>query len=57
MDTLALLATVLPVAVLAALLCATLVCLAAILRAHRDDVVAVLLALPAVVAAMLRRKR
>ncbi|MFJ6363480.1 hypothetical protein ACIQIE_20150 [Streptomyces globisporus] len=57
MDALTLLATTLPVALLLALLCATLVCLAAILRAHRGDVVNVLLALPAVIAAMLRRKR
>lgn len=57
MDYLALLATAVPLALLAAVLCATLVCLVAILRAHRGDVVTVLLALPAVIAAMLRRKR
>ncbi|WP_432104437.1 hypothetical protein [Streptomyces sp. bgisy091] len=56
MDYLALLATAVPVAVVVALLCFTLISLAAILRAHRGDVVAVLRALPGVVAAMLRRK-
>ncbi|MEU0160174.1 hypothetical protein ABZ154_15370 [Streptomyces sp. NPDC006261] len=57
MDYLALLATAVPLALLTAVLCATLVCLVAILRAHRGDVVTVLLALPAIIAAMLRRKR
>ncbi|MFI5721280.1 hypothetical protein [Streptomyces cyaneofuscatus] len=57
MDALALLATVVPVAFLLAVLCTTLICLVAILRAHPGDVVTVLRALPAVIAAMLRRKR
>jgi hypothetical protein len=39
-----------------ALLCSTLVCIVAICRAHRGDVVAVLRALPELVAALLRRK-
>ncbi|MFK4694212.1 hypothetical protein [Streptomyces pristinaespiralis] len=53
MDALAVLA----VAVLAlALICAAVVCVVAICSAHRGDVVAVLLALPSLVAALLRRK-
>ncbi|WP_147982868.1 hypothetical protein [Streptomyces sp. gb1(2016)] len=55
-DYLALLATAVPVALIVALLCATLVCVVAICRAHRDDVVAVLRALPGLVAALLRWK-
>ncbi|MGW4834729.1 hypothetical protein [Streptomyces globisporus] len=57
MDALTLLATVVPVALLLALICVTLICLVAIIRAHRGDIEKVLLALPAVIAAMLRRKR
>ncbi|MEV0876027.1 MULTISPECIES: hypothetical protein [Streptomyces] len=56
MDYLAVLATVVPVALIIALLCATMVCITAICRAHRGDVVAVLGALPGLVAALLRRK-
>ena len=39
-----------------ALLCSTVVCIVAICRAHRADVVAVLRALPGIVTALLRRK-
>ncbi|MFI6125476.1 hypothetical protein ACIBCU_38205 [Streptomyces sp. NPDC051064] len=56
MDYLALLATAVPIALIVALLCITVISLAAIFRAHRGDVVAVLRALPGLVAAMLRRK-
>jgi hypothetical protein len=56
MNAIALLATAVPLALVVALLCATVVCLAAICRAHRADVVAVLRALPGLVAALLRRK-
>ncbi|MFV5994918.1 hypothetical protein ACNPQM_21280 [Streptomyces sp. NPDC056231] len=38
------------------LLCATAVCIVAICRAHRADVVSVLRALPGLVTALLRRK-
>ncbi|MGW4232230.1 hypothetical protein ACWEF9_23570 [Streptomyces sp. NPDC004980] len=48
MDYLARLATVVPIALIVALLCATLICLVAICHAHRGDVVAVLRALPAI---------
>jgi hypothetical protein len=55
MDYLAVAAAV-PLVLGLALLCATLVCLVAILRAHRSDVVTVIGALPRLVAALLRRK-
>lgn len=57
MNTLALLATAVPLALIVALLCATVVCLAAICRAHRTDVVAVVRALPDLALALLRRRR
>ncbi|MFE9853495.1 hypothetical protein ACFYPN_32575 [Streptomyces sp. NPDC005576] len=57
MDALALLATAVPVAFIVALFCATFVCVVALLRARRGDTVAVLGALPALIAALLRRKK
>ncbi|MFI5474563.1 hypothetical protein ACIA6D_30540 [Streptomyces cacaoi] len=57
MDALALLATAVPLGLVVALLCITTVCVVAILRAHRSDVVAVVRALPALAAALLRRRR
>ncbi|MFE4218592.1 hypothetical protein [Streptomyces sp. NPDC056844] len=56
MDYLALLATAVPIALIVALLCATLACIGGICRAHRGDVVSVLRTLPGLVAALLRRK-
>lgn len=53
MDTLALLTGIV---LASALLCATLICIVAICRAHRGDVVAVLRALPRLVATLLRKK-
>ncbi|MCX5398161.1 hypothetical protein [Streptomyces sp. NBC_00102] len=47
----------LPLALAIGLGCVTLICLVALLRARRDDVVPVLGALPAVISAVLRRKR
>ncbi|WP_393063395.1 hypothetical protein [Streptomyces sp. LN549] len=57
MHPLALLATAVPLGLVVALLCATVVSVVAILRAHRSDVVAVVRALPALAAALLRRRR
>ncbi|MET7584245.1 hypothetical protein ACFCZ5_09935 [Streptomyces microflavus] len=56
MDYVALLAAALPITLLLALLCVTLICLVAILRANRRDVVQVLNSLPNIISAMLRRK-